>query len=272
MARLSDTSPEMQRMLTRIFRNMPLSQKWRRLADAYHTAKLLHTAGCRLRDPSATSQQIHDNWLAITWGANSPLVARERGVEPSDQNVPILREVMGHFSSQGIPCVLGGSMASSLLGKPRFTYDADLTAAPFPGQEKSLLARFGKDYYVSLPAVEQAVRERASFNILHTTTGFKIDVFIQKDRPFDHSLMARQKSAPWPDQPDQSFAVVSPEDIILLKLEWYRLGQGVSDRQWADILGVMEVQGERLDQEYLDHWAKELGVADLLAQARQETI
>jgi hypothetical protein len=61
---------------------------------------------------------------------------------------------------------------------------------------------------------------------------------------------------------------VTPEDVILLKLEWYRLGP--SERQWNDVRGVLEVQAGHLDDAYLDRWAADLGVADLLAHARQE--
>jgi hypothetical protein len=60
---------------------------------------------------------------------------------------------------------------------------------------------------------------------------------------------------------------ISPEDTVLAKLEWYRRGNEVSDLQWRDILNVIKVQGDRLDREYMQHWAQELGVADLLEQA-----
>jgi hypothetical protein len=60
----------------------------------------------------------------------------------------------------------------------------------------------------------------------------------------------------------------SPEDTLLHKLVWFRLGDEISDRQWGDVLGVLRVQGERLDQAYLDAWATSLGVADLLERAR----
>ncbi len=64
--------------------------------------------------------------------------------------------------------------------------------------------------------------------------------------------------------------VKSAEDTVLRKLEWYRIGRGVSDRQWNDILGVLRVQGASLDTDYLEYWAAELEVADLLERARSE--
>ena len=92
---------------------------------------------------------------------------------------------------------------------------------------------------------------------------------LQDDRPFEVSVLARRHVYPLPD--GQTFTLVSAEDIILLKLEWYRLGGNASERQWLDILGVLEVQAGKLDSAYLDHWATDLGVGDLLQRARQES-
>ncbi|HZT80221.1 MAG TPA: hypothetical protein VFA26_08365, partial [Gemmataceae bacterium] len=61
-------------------------------------------------------------------------------------------------------------------------------------------------------------------------------------------------------------------DLILFKLRWYRLGNEVSEKQWDDVLSVLKVQAGRLDDAYLDRWAAELHVADLLAKARQESV
>jgi hypothetical protein len=55
----------------------------------------------------------------------------------------------------------------------------------------------------------------------------------------------------------------SPEDTVLHKLRWYRMGNEVSERQWNDILGILKVQKDTLDQGYLDRWAGALGVVDL---------
>ena len=182
-----------------------------------------------------------------------------------------LRQVLRVFTTLGIPYALGGSMASSIYGVWRSTLDADITAEPFPGKEARLVSEFDDTYYLSLPAVQQAVRQRSSFNIINTNTGFKADIFVRKDRPFEQSAMARRLTVDFPDAPGEPLSLYTPEDVILFKLWWYRLGQGVSYHQRDDVLGVMRVQAGKLDQAYLDHWAADLGVADLLQRARQES-
>ena len=77
-------------------------------------------------------------------------------------------------------------------------------------------------------------------------------------------------SEPIGAESDQSVYISSAEDNILSKLEWYRLGGEVSDRQWRDILGVIKTQGERLDLTYLRQWAAALNVTDLLEKALLE--
>ena len=181
-----------------------------------------------------------------------------------------IREVIAALDALGIAYALGGSMASSIHGIARFTLDADLTAEPFPGKEEHFAHRFGPDYYLSVDAIRQANANRSSFNIINTNLGFKVDIFIRKERPFEQSLMSRRVRYTPPDAPGSTIQIVSAEDIILLKLEWFRLGGEVSDRQWTDIQNVLKVQAGRLDDAYLDHWAADLGVGDLLRRARDE--
>jgi hypothetical protein len=163
-------------------------------------------------------------------------------------------------------------MASSVHGVSRFTHDADITVSPFPGREGEFLAAFGPDYYLSLSAIQDALRQRTSFNIIDTTTGFKVDVFVQSDQPFEQSAMNRRQAMTFPDVPSQPVVIYSPEDVVLFKLRWYRLGGETSVQQWQDILGVLRVQSGRLDDAYLDHWAANLRVDDLLASVRQESV
>lgn len=184
-------------------------------------------------------------------------------------SLPNLRRFVAVLDKLGIIYALGGSMASSFYGYNRTTNDADLTVMPFAGREAAFAAEFGPDDYVSLDAIRDAHRRRASFNVI-LADGFKADLFIYKDAPFERSAMARRKNMVLPDAPDQPVSLYAAEDVILFKLRWYRLGNESSEQQWRDVLGVVRVQGERLDQAYLDHWAADLGVADLLARIRAE--
>jgi hypothetical protein len=189
----------------------------------------------------------------------------------ADDQLAILQEVLAVLSRLGIAHALGGSWASSLLGKMRFTHDADVCVEPFPGKERDFCSAFGDDYYVSLPAVQQAVRARQSFNVLHTPTAFKVDLFVSKARPFDQSVLSRRRTYQIGGPVPTTIPIVTPEDVILLKLEWYRLGGEASETQWNDVLGVLAVQAPNLDNAYLDRWAEHLGVRDLLDRARQDS-
>jgi len=101
-------------------------------------------------------------------------------------------------------------------------------------------------------------------------TSFKIDVFIQGSRSFDRASRQRRRPLQAEFPGDAIVYVHSPEDIILQKLAWYRLGSEISDRQWTDVLGILRMQRGHLDRDYLEHWAKELGVEGLLRRPTEE--
>lgn len=271
MKPLSDTPPEIERMVLEINRGMSLGRKWLVLGEMLRTMRFLHETGARQRIPGATRRDILEDWLRVQLGLTDLPPIPEPNSERPMQPLHDLLEVLRIFTALDIPYALGGSIASSIYGVWRSTLDADISAEPFPGKETAFAAAFGEDYYLSLPAIQQAVRQRSSFNIINTSTGFKVDVFVRKDRPFEQSAMARRRMVDLPDAPGEPLSLYAPEDVLLFKFWWYRLGHESSYRQWDDVLGVLRVQADKLDAAYLDHWAAELGVADLLQRARRES-
>lgn len=173
------------------------------------------------------------------------------------------------FDSLGIRYLVGGSVASSVYGVPRSTQDADFVAELFGKHVEPLVQALAAEFYIDPDMIRDAIARQASFNVVHLKTMFKADIFVFKPDPWMMSEMARARVETLPAE-GGAFTVrfASPEDTLLHKLVWYRLGEEVSERQWRDVLGIVEIQGERLDQDYLDTWAEPLGVADLLARAR----
>ncbi len=162
---------------------------------------------------------------------------------------------------------VGGSIASSAHGVPRASIDADVVAELGPRHVAPLAAALREAYYVSEERVRDAVSRRGSFNVIHLETMVKVDVFVSRDRPFDRRAFDRARPAT--PAGGSEIPVSSAEDTILAKLEWFRRGGEVSERQWGDVLGVLRA-ATALDQAHLQKGAAELGVADLLARALTE--
>jgi hypothetical protein len=156
-----------------------------------------------------------------------------------------------------------GSFASNFHGVPRMTQDADLVVELGEAPAPLLVAALDRDFYVSEEAIRDAVRRRGMFNVIHLETGFKVDIIVRKARPFSEEEFRRRVPGALAGRP-VSFA--SAEDTILSKLEWARAGN--SDRQYHDAVGIVNVQGRQLDIAYLEKWAAELGLLDLLHRAR----
>jgi len=125
-------------------------------------------------------------------------------------------------------------------------------------------------YYVPEKRVRDAVARKASFNVIHLDTMLKVDVFVSRDRPFDRRAFERAQPASIEAAGGATLPVSSAEDIVLAKLEWYRRGGEVSERQWADVMGVLQASAGGLDLPYLRRGSAELGVGDLLERALTE--
>jgi hypothetical protein len=264
---LTDTLPEAQRVLDDVYRRMSITEKWQRLDRAQRTARLLSAAGYRQARPHAEEGEVRRHWVASRTGLAASSTFEQTTMAQAPDDLQVVREVVAALQRLGIRYALGGSMASSLYGVTRYTQNADLTVEPFPGQEQALADCFGDEHYVSVAAMQQANEHCSSFNIIHTSVGFKVDLFVRKQRAFQQSAMNRRRPLTFPDCPEQPIFVLAPEDVILFKLGWYRIGGETSERQWLDVANVLKAQHERLDLEYLNRWSQDLGVEDLLRKS-----
>jgi len=185
------------------------------------------------------------------------------------QNEPleVTLKVTEVFEKLGVPYLIGGSLASTLYGMVRTTQDADIIAEMRLEHLPLFLSALQEEFYMDEEMIIHAIQNNASFNIIHRESMFKVDVFIPRPRPFLQSQLARAQPQTFEFESKLSAKFASPEDTILAKLEWYRWGGEVSERQWRDILGVLKTCAGKLDMEYLRKWADELNISDLLERS-----
>jgi hypothetical protein len=181
-----------------------------------------------------------------------------------DESVTVTLRVAEELDKLAIDYFVGGSVASSVHGRPRTTDDIDIVAA-LPGPKvDAFVQSLQTDFFVDAGMIQDAIRRRASFNIIHLATMLKVDVFLLGNEDFALEEMQRRAAVPLRGS---RVWFASPEDIVLEKLDWFRKGEGISERQWRDVLGVLAVQGRRLDLQYLRLWAGRRGLLDLLERA-----
>jgi len=184
--------------------------------------------------------------------------------------IAVTLKVIEVLDALGVKYVICGSAASIVHGVVRSTIDTDLIADLHSAHVQPLVTALEEEFYIDAQSISGAIATRGSFNLIHQNSMFKVDVFIPKPRPFDQAQLAHRIETVICHNPDRTAWIVSAEDIVLAKLEWFRLGDEVSERQWRDVLGVLKIQTGKLDIGYMQATARQLGVSDLLELALKE--
>jgi len=181
----------------------------------------------------------------------------------------VLFHVADLLEAAGLDYHVGGSFASSIHGVPRTTQDIDIVVDLPPREIPALVRSLSPDFFVQEDVVREAVRARRSFNAIHLDSGLKVDFFIRGEGAFDLEEFGRHRAQELTE--NRSVPIKSPEDTVLRKLQWYRDGGEISDRQWGDVMGILRTQGASLDHGYLRNWGAALGVGDLLERALDDS-
>jgi hypothetical protein len=186
-------------------------------------------------------------------------------VTPADLSAALV-PVLDALARLGVRHFVAGSIASSAHGVPRASIDADVVAELAPVHAPALIAALADAYYIPQQRLVDAIQQRSSFSVIHLETMVKVDVFVANgvsdQRALGRIQLARLEGG-------VEMPVGSAEDTVLAKLEWFRRGGEVSERQWTDVLGLLRVAGP-LDMEYLLEGARDRRVSDLLDRATAE--
>jgi hypothetical protein len=178
--------------------------------------------------------------------------------------------VINVFDTLGIAYLIGGSFASTAYGRIRTTQDVDIIAFMELSHVDSFAKHLDSVFYLDETIIRDAITRQTNFNLIHLETMFKVDIFLPKDRPFDQNQLTRRVKRVIDKESAREVYFSSPEDTILAKLEWYRLGDEVSEVQWRDIKGILRQRSDQLNMAYLNDSAQGMQLVDLLERCLEE--
>ncbi len=176
--------------------------------------------------------------------------------------IKILHDFTERMERLQVNYALTGSMAMMNYSVYRFTADLDVILELEIKDVRRIIETFEPDYYVPHNAVGLAISSRKMFNVIHQETAFKIDCIIRKSNKFQTSVFERRQQF---DFFGKEIWIISLEDLILSKLWWAK--DSLSEKQFTDVKNLLR---NSFDQDYVSHWAIELGVEKLLEQCQEE--
>ncbi len=172
----------------------------------------------------------------------------------------LLRQVLEVLEEMEITYMVVGSIASSSYGEPRMTQDIDVLVSLTSDDAVPIARAFpSPDYYVSLEAVKEAIAHGGQFNVIHPTSGNKIDFMMAPRDPWGREQLSRRQRVRI--LPDTEGYTARPEDIIISKMKYYH--QGGSEKHLRDITGIIKVSGEDVDFKYIAEWAEKLELSEI---------
>ncbi len=275
-----DTNPTVERMQLVIVRRLPTWRKLELIAGMNALLTSVVMQGVRAQLPDADERawrlRLDEIRLGLDLARTLDWLRRHRPDRISGEDIGHMADnpvglapvaVIAALEGLGIPYYIGGSIASGVHGVYRATADMDIVADMREDQVDPFVRLLPATLYADDHMIRDAIRHCSSFNVLDSESGFKVDVFISKGRPFERSQFERRNAVPLTALGERTIYVSDAEGTVLAKLEWYRKGGEVSDRQWTDILSILKVKAADTDLAYLRHWAPIVGVADLLERA-----
>ncbi len=258
-----DTSVEADRFVFQLLRQKSNSDRLAMSAALSRGARELSLMGLKRTfselSPSDFAAKVAFIWLGHQWPPG--FAFRGEPMNWIQDSLQLARQLHPIFEQIGIAYYITGGVAATAYGDPRTTRDLDVVLNVSKSDMATLISALETaGFYV--PGVEDIISGRMrTLQIIHQETVMQADLILSGEESWDTVKFERRRL-------EGELYFISPEDIVLSKLLWRRRSR--SETQWRDILGVLKVQGERLDLKYLREWANRLAVSEDLAQAFRE--
>lgn len=277
LAQSKDTHIEIEKIQISMIRQESIAKKASRMCSLSQTTRQLSRRAIKRANPTLNDGELDRLFVGYLYGSDLAnrldhyLNKKPQKAMKQAEIIAAAYPVAKAFDELGILYYIGGSVASSVYGMPRATQDVDMVSDLKPQQISPLVEKLSSAYYIDKDMILEAINRNSSFNLIHLDTMIKIDVFMCKDEAYHRSAFQRRREDTL-DAEDNvlKFYIASYEDIILSQLDLFRMGSQISEQQWRDIQGVLKIQKDSLDIDYLFTWAKDLGLNQLLKKAFHE--
>jgi hypothetical protein len=263
----SDTSPEAERVLIGLIRKASVAKRFKSVRSLTTFAATLNLQNIKLQHPDASKEEVgllfvadhHSRALADSLHLAAQHTTTELSLDLLHAIVPMVEVFIG----SEIIYYMQGTVANSLYGMQRATFDAHLVADLCIEHVDALLAQLTSAYAIDEQTIREAIGTRTAFDMIHIASLVKVRVSLMQNNDYQEAIRQRlQKHVLFEN--GFTVCVASPEDVILTQLLEYRANREIADDQWNEILGVLKVQGSTLDFAYLNRWASESRLSDLL--------
>lgn len=179
----------------------------------------------------------------------------------------LLKEVTLLLEKAKIPYMVTGALSVIFYGRPRASHDIDFVIEAEEKDVPTLIDTFQalphSEFIIDPHLIKDAVVQKRMFNLFHLPTMLKLDFFLLQDNAFDRERFRRRKEL---DLFGQKMTFASPEDTVLIKLQWYK--ETKIEKHLIDAAFVYQIQEAILDFPYVKAWARKQKTEHLLQKLK----